>query len=276
MLSLNILSSDDTNLTTIDTRYSFAKEVITDWIKDTTSKILIVGGGKTDSAIFLQLGFKNVVVSNLDSRIKGDEFTPYEWSYQNAENLTYNDSEFDFVIVHAALHHCESPHRALLEMYRVAKKGVIAFESRDSLLMQILEKFHLVQTYEHAAVYFNDGKYGGVKNSEIPNYVYRWTEREIEKTINSYSPYGNHLFRYKYSHAFPATSGLERNSKVKVLIFLMAQPIYKLFALIFPKQQNLFAFYIQKYSPEQGLHPWLIFDEGKIKFNNNWGKIFYK
>jgi len=276
MLSLNILSANDTKLAKIDTRYFFAKEVITDWIKDKASKILIVGGGKTDSAIFLQLGFQNVVVSNLDSRIKGDEFSPYEWSYQNAENLTYNDSEFDFVIVHAALHHCTSPHQALLEMYRVAKKGVIAFESRDSLLMQILEKFHLTQTYEHAAVYFNDGKYGGVNNSEIPNYVYRWTEREIEKTISSYSPYGNHIFRYKYSHAFPATSGLERNGKIKIFFLLIAQPIYKLFSLIFPKQQNLFAFYIEKHYPEKGLHPWLIFDEGKIKFNNSWGKTFYK
>ena len=275
MSAQNIVSPKSTTSTITNSRYSFAKEVLGDWIPDVTSRILIVGGGENDSAVLLQLGFQNVVVSNLDSRVKGDEFTPYQWSYQDAEDLTYDDSEFDFVVVHAALHHCRSPHRALLEMYRVAKKGVIAFESRDSLLMRLLEKLNFTPTYEHAAVYFNDGKYGGVNNTEIPNYIYRWTEREIEKTINSYSPYSNHIFRYKYSNDVPATSGLERNSTIKSFIIVIVKPIYTLFSLIFPQQQNLFAFYVQKYSPEQGLHPWLTLSESGIKFNHDWARIFY-
>lgn len=276
MLLSSISLSQTNKSSMISPRYIFAREVISNWIKEIDSKILIVGGGKEDSEIFLQLGFSNVTVSNLDSRMKGDEFKPFQWSYQDAENLDYSDSEFDFVIVHAALHHCQSPHRALLEMYRVAKKGIIAFESRDSFLMRILEKYHFTQTYEHAAVYFNDGKYGGVNNTEIPNYIYRWTEREIEKTISSYSPYTNHIFQYKYSHDLPSTTGLERNNMIKFLVILIGQPLYKFFSLVFPEQQNLFAFYIQKDSVEQNLHPWLIAKEGKIQFNNDWAKAFYK
>jgi hypothetical protein len=59
-------------------------------------------------------------------------------------------------------------------------------------------------------------------------------------------------------------------------MIMIAKPIYTLFSLIFPQQQNLFAFYVQKYSPEQGLHPWLTLSESGIKFNHDWARIFYK
>ncbi len=111
-------------------RIEFYKNTISKWIENRNSSILVIGGGETDRSVFNLLGFANVTISNLDERVIGDEFAPYQWSYQKAEQLSYGDREFDFVVVHAALHHCESPHRALLEMYRVAKIGAIAFESR--------------------------------------------------------------------------------------------------------------------------------------------------
>ena len=55
---------------------------------------------------------------------------------------------------------------------------------------------------------------------------------------------------------------------IKFLVILIGKPLYKFFSLVFPKQQNLFAFYIQKDSAEQNLYPWLIAKEGKIQFNN--------
>jgi SAM-dependent methyltransferase len=192
-----------------DTRISFYKNTINKWILNKNASILVVGGGETDRDVFIDLGFENVVISNLDSRLKGDEFAPYQWNFQRAEELTYDDLEFDFVVVHAALHHCETPHRALLEMYRVAKIGLIAFESRDSLLMNFLEKIELSPTYEHIAVYYNDGKFGGVNNTEIPNYIYRWTEREIQKTISSYAPFAKHQFLYQYGNDIPFSVSLK-------------------------------------------------------------------
>jgi ubiquinone/menaquinone biosynthesis C-methylase UbiE len=56
----------------------------------------------------------------------GDEFAPFSWSFQDAEQLSFEDEAFDYVFVHAGLHHCASPHRALLEMYRVARRGIMA------------------------------------------------------------------------------------------------------------------------------------------------------
>jgi ubiquinone/menaquinone biosynthesis C-methylase UbiE len=260
-----------------DTRISFYKNTIAKWITDKNASILVVGGGETDRDVLHSLEFTNVVISNLDSRLKGDEFVPYQWSFQHAEELKYGKEEFDFVVVHAALHHCESPHRALLEMYRVAKIGAIAFESRDSLLMKFLEKVNLTTSYEHVAVYYNNGKFGGVNNTEVPNYIYRWTEREIEKTISTYAPFARHEFRYEYGNDVPSSAALEKKATVKMILISLLKPFYKVFfTLLFPKQQNLFAFYIRKPSLPKDMYQWLQMEDGEVKFNYSWAQEKYK
>ena len=164
-------------------------------------------------------------------------------------------------------------------MYRVARVGMLAFESRDSSIMRFLERHEVTQTYEHAAVYFNECKYGGVNNTEIPNYIYRWTEREIEKTIQSYAPCFKHRYIYRYGTALPCTLELEKKWHLKNHLVRLLSPLYKIFVKIFPKQQNLFAFYIDKpvFDPDL-LFPWLLFDEKRkiIKFNRVWGDQNYK
>jgi SAM-dependent methyltransferase len=260
-----------------DTRIEFYKNSVSKWIDDKNSSVLVVGGGETDRSVFNSLGFTNVTISNLDERVRGDEFAPYEWSYQKAEQLSYGDREFDFVVVHAALHHCESPHRALLEMYRVAKVGAIAFESRDSLLMKLLEKIDLTPSYEHVAVYYNDGKFGGVNNTEIPNYIYRWTEREIEKTISTYAPYAKHCFSYQYGNDVPSSASLEKKGGWKKIVISTVKPFYQLFTLLFPTQQNLFAFYVRKPEMPKDLYEWLKMENsGAIVFDYEWAKQTYK
>ena len=166
----------------------------------------------------------------------------------------------------------------LLEMYRVSSKGVLAFESRDSLLMRVLAHFNLTQTYEHAAVHFNDSKCGGVDNTDIPNYVYRWTEREIEKTIQSFSPLYEHIYIYSYGSSTPCTPSLEFRARFKTAIIYFFKPFYKLFILFFKKQQNLFAFYIGKPNNFEDIFPWLSYDRStnEFYFNKKWSELTYK
>src|SRR4051794_30329280 len=71
--------------------------------------VLIVCGGSLDENVLSSVGFQDLTITNLDSDVA---------TQQDAEALTYEDASFDIVIVHAGLHHCHSPHRALLEMYR--------------------------------------------------------------------------------------------------------------------------------------------------------------
>ena len=262
----------------MDDREQFYLKILTELIPDKNASILVCGGGILDKTIMETAGFRNVTISNLDSRMAEDAYAPYKWKYENAEALSCADESFDYTVIHAAVHHTSMPHKVLIELYRVAKKGVLAVEARDSAVMRLLERSGVSQVYEHAAVYYNDCRYGGVNNSDIPNYVFRWTEREIEKTIRSYAPCRQPKFAFRYATAFPATLRLEKGGGMKVFLFTIARPFYWLFTKFFPKQQNLFAFYIEKPNLDNGLFPWLIFDskENKIKFNKAWGDNRYK
>ena len=37
-------------------------------------------------------------------------------------------------------------------------------------------------------------RFGGQRNTPIPNYVYRWTRREVEKTVLAFAPVAKHRF----------------------------------------------------------------------------------
>ncbi len=86
-------------------------------------KLLVTCAGEYDKNVLSQCGFTDAVLSNLDGRMIGPEIAPFSWSAQDAEDFAFDDNEFDFCIAHSGLHHCRSPHRALLEMYRVSRLG---------------------------------------------------------------------------------------------------------------------------------------------------------
>lgn len=262
----------------MDERTQFYHNVVREIIRDKNSSVLVCGGGSLDKDIFVGLAFKDVTISNLDSRMSENQFHPFGWKQENTESLSFDSESFDYVVVHASLHHTFSPHKALTEMYRVAKKGILVLEARDSLTMRLMEKFGLTQTYESTAVYCGNFTEGGVNNTEIPNYVYRWTEREVEKTIRSYAPYCDPKIIYRYGTAFPCTAELEVRGQLKVAFLTMVRPIYWLFTKVFPKQQNLFAFYVEKSAMADSRFPWLEFDENekRFKFNRKWGERKFK
>jgi SAM-dependent methyltransferase len=218
------------------------------------SKILVVCGGHADRDVFHRLGFRKVTISNLDTRMTGDEFAPYPWSMQDVEDLRFEDGAFDFVVVHQGLHHCYSPHRGLLEMYRVARSGVLVFEPRDTRLVRLGVRLGLGQEYEIAAVAYHGLQFGGVDNSATPNFVYRWTEREIEKTIHTFAPEGRAQFRYFSALRVPKERMLAMKNRVVAGALSVLLPAMKLFAKVFPKQSNCFAFAITKVGE---LHPWM-------------------
>ena len=259
----------------------FYSEVITELLEtniiDKDMRVLVVAGGATDWEVFHGSSFENVVISNLDERMSGNEFAPFEWSFQDAENLTYEDNSFDFCVVHSGLHHCYSPHRALLEMYRVAERGLLMFEPYDNLLTRLGVWLKVGQDYEHASVFYNDLKYGGVRNTWMPNYIYRWTDRGIIKTVNSWAPHGRHHFKFMYKTRLPVTQLKARKNRLFYFAALIALPILNTFSLIFPRQSNNnFAAVVLKPRLPQDLQPWLMWGEDGIKLNKQWFTKRYK
>jgi hypothetical protein len=122
--------------------------------------LVVVGGGELDRSVLESHGFRNVTLTNLD---------PEQGEVEDAEALSYADGSFDFGIVSAALHHCRSPHRALLELYRVSRIGVLALEARDSTLMRLANRIGVAEEYELTVVAAEGFRTGGVANSAVPN-----------------------------------------------------------------------------------------------------------
>lgn len=255
----------------MDERYSFYKETLIEYIPVKTSKILVCGGGISDRDILYSLGYSDVTISNIAKADNPEIYHPYEYKIENAENLSYVENEYEYVIAHAVMHHVSKPHGMLVEMYRVASIGALCLEARDSLLMRLMQRLGFAETYEIAWVNsFNGG--GGQNNSYIPNYIYRQNEREIEKTIKSYDPRVDHTIYYKYGTAISGINESDKYYQVKSLILKILRPVQWLFAKIFIKQQNMFAFYIEKPNIPNKILPWLTLDNGNIAISKHWVK----
>lgn len=217
---------------------------------DPLASTLVVCGGALDAAILRNAGFTQVTVSNLDQAMS--DVDPFTWAWQDAEALTYHDGAFAQVIEHNGLHHCASPHRALLEMYRVASRVVLAFEPRDSLALRIARRVGLTGNYEIETVADHGGVSGGVRNSAVPNFVYRWSKREIEKTIASFDPTGPASHRFFHGLAMPdyACQSARRKALIRALT-----PAAKALVAFAPAQGNRFAFLVEK---PVSRFPWLV------------------
>lgn len=261
-MNTNAIPSTVRRRIAMDPRLDFYASYVDRWIPDRHASVLVIAGGQADKQVIESLGFGNVVFSNVDPIHAGAaDFAPYKFSHQDAEALTYADASFDYVIVHAGLHHCHSPHRALLEMYRVARKGIVVIEARDSATMRLLQLMMIAETYEVTAVRFWKGERGGVKNGPIPNFVYRWTEREVQKTINCFAPQAVHSFDFGYGRAAPAAVQNPGHSARNLTIGMLFA-LYRLFALVFPRQRNLFAIFVSKPNLPNDLQPWLRWGDG--------------
>lgn len=231
------------------------RSLVAEGLLDPAAPTLVVAGGTTDRQIMLDAGFTNVTISNLDSRMTGPEFAPYGWMFLDAENLNVELGRFDQIIEHLGLHHCGSPHRAMLEMYRCAGKAVLIFENRDSLVMRIAVRLGLVPVYEYDAVADNGYQYGGYRNTAIPNAVYRWTEREIEKAIRSYDPAHEVPIRYFYGLRLPHHRSKTIANPALRLLFKMSLKPFSVLAKLFPSQMNEFGFFLDK--GQRQYQPWV-------------------
>ena len=220
-------------------RETFYQIQIKKFIQNKNSKILVLGAGSLDKRVFNNLNFKNVTFTNLENTNEKGLVM-----FENIHNIKFEDNQYDYCIAHACIHHSSKPHLAILEMYRVSSKGALIIEARDSLLSRLACKLRLTEEYELSAVKKNKIS-GGVDNSSIPNFVYRWTEREIVKLLNSYKPEIKHKIYFNYGHQIKFT-----NSKLIIFFF-------KIFFFIFRKQQNLFSVYINKDKLNTEFNSWI-------------------
>jgi ubiquinone/menaquinone biosynthesis C-methylase UbiE len=68
--------------------------------------------------------------------------------YADLEKLPVADASYGLVLAHEVLHHCNSPHAALVEMPRVSRRDIVLLEPNDSLAMRWLIRWRFSTSYE--------------------------------------------------------------------------------------------------------------------------------
>lgn len=250
-----------------DPRSDLYRHVLETLLEDGTIErsmsVLVVAGGPADRDALAAAGFDHVTISNLDeAQAPPPALQPYDWRFEDAERLTLEDEAVDVAIVSAGLHHCHSPHRALLELYRVARVAVIAIESRDSALMRLGIRMGVIDDYELGAVAAHGLQAGGVANTSTPNFVYRWTEREVKKTLAAYAPHARHRIRFFRRFEFPELLTEAAQGRRRLALRLL-RPAVSAAVRALPSQANQFAFAIEKPQLPRDLQPWLRLEEGR-------------
>ena len=229
-------------------RWDFYKNNILKFIKK-DSKILIISASILEIKIFKELGYSNFSITyyNENEKQKYVEFGFKEnlnLFKADIKNLNFANGMFDYLITNATIHHVDLPHKAITEMYKVASKGILIVESNDSFFIKLATKFKFAEDFEISSIDI-DKKSGGLLDTDIPNYVYRWTEREISKLIMSYDPsHVNHL-TFTYSNDL-SNYNFDKKNILKRTFFNICFILTKIFFLIFKKQQNCLGVFIDK------------------------------
>jgi SAM-dependent methyltransferase len=223
-------------------REKFYKIVVSKHL-NSSSSVLVVGAGPVDIKVFNDLGFKKVKFTNL---ITNKKFSKIK--YGNMENLTYSDNSFDYAVVHASLHHTSKPYKGIYEMYRVSRKGILLIESQDNFTMRLLIKFNLTEDFENSSIKYSGLAInkGGVDGTNIPNYIYRFTERELKKFSKGLDFNKSH--KIYFDHYLSLDNIESRFSKGflgKTLKFIIVK-LALIFFFIFKKQKNELSFFLKK------------------------------
>ena len=223
-------------------REKFYKIVVSQYL-NYSSNVLVVGAGPVDIKVFNDLGFKKIKFTNLITNKKFSQI-----KFGNMENLKYPDNSFDYAVVHASLHHTSKPYKGIYEMYRVSRKGILLIESHDNFVMRLLIKFNLTEDFENSSIKYSGLAInkGGVDGTDIPNYIYRFTERELKKFSKGLDFNKSHKIYFDYYLSLDnIESRFSKGFLGKTLKFIIVK-LALIFFFIFKKQKNELSFFLKK------------------------------
>ena len=147
-------------------------------------KWVTIGDGVGTDAYWLAQQGVDVVATDIgDAVLKKahEEGFIRKFDQQNAERISYADNAFEFSLCKEAYHHFPRPYLAVYEMLRISRKGIIFIEPQDPVM-----KVPLLLFLKNVLYKFNPALLSKIwKNQysfeEVGNYVYKISEREIEK-----------------------------------------------------------------------------------------------
>jgi SAM-dependent methyltransferase len=269
--------------------------VLSDCIRDcgvdVSGHVLIVGGSFEDASVLFRAGFRRITLSNLMSldtiqqneaeRAPRIEGAVIDLVSEDVEDCHLPDGSYDLVLAHEVLHHCRSPHKALLEMLRVARKHVVIMEPNDSAAMNAMVRMGFSFPYELPAVIDHNYESGGVRNSCVPNYIFRWNKRDMFQSAASFMPesdFNLYVRQYWDFNVDKNDLALRQQTRIgaftRVLgpdLFLATLHAFQAVVNRLPvvgAQGNKFFGCITK---QAQLKPWLRHDGNRVIFNRQFG-----
>jgi hypothetical protein len=132
--------------------------------------------------------------------------------------------------------------------------------------MRAAVRLGFTSEYEIESVVLDPSRTGGQRNSGIPNFVYRWTENEVRKTVESARPDRQNDIRFFYGLTVPTqrltmSSGLKRAAAR--LLGGALQAVFKLM----PQQGNQFAFAVIDTGRPK---PWITRDDRGARLSSSY------
>ena len=150
----------------------------------------------------------------------------------DAENLPFEDNQFDIVAVRRGLHHLPRPAIGIYEMLRVTKHAAVLFEAQDNWVMRRLTAGKLLGILPHGGRYECHG-----------NYVYRFSRRELEKI--GYGMFINQVyFQAEWHHNNYVLENLHHKLCQNQIGFGLGRSVYNTLNQVFGRWgNNLLAIY---------------------------------
>ena len=234
----------NTNIATRRWRF-FIKQLVKFIKKE--DEVLVISGSIAEVLILNKYGYENITITYYDENTKiniEQEFRNTNFIKLDLSQNNINIKKYDYVIICNTLHHLDKPHQTILNLYDITNKGFLIFEGNDSFLIRILSKMNFMETFENSAI-SKDGT-GGLLNSNVANYIYRWTEREIVKLLFSYDPNHKNKLYFNYSYDLFNKAVQKKLNIILKLFFPILKVMAHIIFNVFPKQGNILITFIKK------------------------------
>ncbi len=141
-----------------------------------------------------------------------------EFRIADATNLPYSAKSFDIVSVHDGLHHLDNPKKAVNEMVRLAKKGIVIIEPAKAL---ITELFILL---------------GASFRYEGSDFVYRFKKDELTSWLKKFGI--KKVLIKRYIMYYPHKPGRFFRIFDNAVLFYIVKEIFQVINFIFGRLGN--------------------------------------
>ena len=153
-------------------------------VAEPQARWLTVGDGRygKDAKYIIEKGCDALATDISEHLLKEASDTGYIPGYkvENAESLSFPDSEFDYVLCKESYHHFPRPMLALYEMLRVASSGVLLVEPNDLYVVNRCPAI-LFRNVKNIVRLFLGRETSKHRFEETGNYVFSISRREVEK-----------------------------------------------------------------------------------------------